>query len=480
LRRTRIVCTLGPATTSPSVVRRLIAAGMDVARLNFSYGDADQHRQAAGRVREAARAAGRHVALLQDLQGPKVRAGTLDPSAVRLARGRQVTLTARPVTGNADLVPVSHSQLIESLMPGDRVLLADGQIELRVVEVKGTEARCTITRGGSLEARKGVIAPGRAIDLPALTDKDLADLKVGAEIGFDYVALSFVRGAADVQTCRAALASHHLQTPVIAKLERAEAIRRLDELLDCVDAVMVARGDLGVEMSLAQVPAIQKDVIERCNRAGVPVITATEMLESMVTSNRPTRAEASDVANAIWDGTDAVMLSQETSVGAHPAEAARAMAQICRAAEGHPAYLRGRGLAGTAPAGAARGQSPNQTIAGAMAHAAAAIAEQVGARAILAFTESGATARRVSKARPTVPVIAASPHPNVLRRTALYAGVVPLEVERAVDTDDLFAKGKWAALAAGLVQPGDRIAFVAGVPVGEQGRTNLVKVEVVG
>jgi len=489
VRRTRIVCTLGPASTSPSVVRRLIAAGMDVARLNFSHGDADQHRQAACTVREAARAAGRHVALLQDLQGPKVRSGTLDPPVVRLARGRQVTLTARRVTGNAELVPVSHAQLIESLTPGDRVLLADGQIELRVIEADGTEARCAITRGGLLEARKGVIAPGRAVDLPPLTDKDLADLAVGAEIGFDYIALSFVRGAADVWACRSALASHGLDTPVVAKLERAEAIRRLGELMDCVDAVMVARGDLGVEMSLAEVPAIQKDVIDRCNRAGVPVITATEMLESMVSSNRPTRAEASDVANAIWDGTDAVMLSQETSVGAHPVEATRAMARICRAAEEHPGYQRGRGPeGGSLPGGGRRGsaagsasaQSLHRTIADAMAQAAATIAEEVGARAILAFTESGATARRVSKARPTVPVIAASPHPHVLRRTALYAGVVPLQVERAVDTDDLLAKGKDAALAAALMRPGDRIAFVAGVPVGEQGRTNLVKVEVVG
>jgi len=482
VRRTRIVCTLGPASTSPSVVRRLIAAGMDVARLNFSHGDADQHRRAAASVREAARAAGRHVALLQDLQGPKVRSGTLDPPVVRLTRGRQVTLTARRVTGNEELVPVSHPQLIESLRPGDRVLLADGQIELRVVEAAGTEGRCTIMRGGLLEARKGVIAPGRAVDLPALTDKDLADLEVGAEIGFDYVALSFVRTAADVGACRSALASHQLDTPVVAKLERAEAIHRLDELIDCADAVMVARGDLGVEMSLAQVPALQKDVIDRCNRAGVPVITATEMLESMVTSNRPTRAEASDVANAIWDGTDAVMLSQETSLGAHPVEATRAMARVCRAAEEHPTYQRGRGPGGdrrASAAGTASVLSPQRTIAGAMAQAAATIAEEVGARAILAFTESGATARRVSKARPAVPVIAASPHPHVLRRTALYAGVVPLEVENTVDTDDMFAKGKCAALAAALVRPGDRIVFVAGVPVGEQGRTNLVKVEVV-
>jgi pyruvate kinase len=255
---------------------------------------------------------------------------------------------------------------------------------------------------------------------------------------------------------------------VIAKLERVEAIRHLGEILACVDGVMVARGDLGVELSLAQVPAVQKDIIERCNRAGVPVITATEMLESMVTSNRPTRAEASDVANAIWDGTDAVMLSQETSVGAHPVEAVRAMARICRAAESHPAFRRPRRM----------WREPGSTGA-AMAHAAAAIAEEVGARAILAFTESGATARRVSKARPAVPIVAASPHPEVLRRTALYAGVVPLEVAQGRDTDDMIAQGTRAAVEAGLVRAGDRIAFVAGVPVGEPGQTNLVKVEVV-
>jgi len=466
-KRTRIVCTLGPSSASPSVVRQLIQAGMDVARFNFSHGDAETHRQAVRVVRETACASRRHVALLQDLQGPKIRTGAFDPPLVRLARGRQVTLTARHVTGGADLVPVSHRELIDSLRPRDRVLLADGQIELRVREVAVPDARCSVVRGGLLEARKGVVAPGRPLDLPALTDKDLADLRLGAELDFDYVALSFVRGAGDVQACRRALAKHGLRTPIVAKLERVEAIRQLTAILSCVDAVMVARGDLGVELSLAEVPAIQKDVVERCNRAGVPVITATEMLESMVTSNRPTRAEASDVANAIWDGTDAVMLSQETSVGAHPVEAVRAMARICQAAESHPSYLRSR----------VSWQEPG-SIGGAMARAAAAVAEEVGARAILAFTESGATALRVSKARSAVPVVAASPHPAVLRRTALYAGVVPLEVEQGADTDDMIAKGTRAAVDAGLVRPGDRIAFVAGVPVGEPGQTNLVKVEV--
>ena len=468
MRRTRIVCTLGPSSASPSVVRRLVTAGMDVARLNFSHGDHDTHRRTVDAVRQACGADGRSVALLQDLQGPKIRTGRLDPPLVRLVRGRRVTLTSTPVTGGPDLVPVSHRELIAGLRPRDRVLLADGEIELRVLEVGADTAVCSVVRGGLLEARKGVIAPGRPLALPALTDKDLADIRLGAELGFDYVALSFVRGASDVEACRRALAGCGLRTPVIAKLERVEAIQHLSEILACADAVMVARGDLGVELSLAEVPAVQKDVVERSNRAGVPVITATEMLESMVTSNRPTRAEASDVANAIWDGTDAVMLSQETSVGAHPVEAVRAMAHICRAAEDHRAYVRSRSV----------WQEPG-SIGAAMAHAAAAIAEEVGARAILAFTESGATARRVSKARPSVPVIAASPHPEVLRRTALYAGVVPLEVAHGSDTDDMIAKGTRAALDAGLVRPGDRIAFVAGVPVGEPGQTNLVKVEVV-
>jgi pyruvate kinase len=468
VRRTRIVCTLGPSSASPQVVRRLIGAGMDVARLNFSHGDADTHRRTVRAVREAACASGRHIALLQDLQGPKIRTGRFDPPLVRLSRGRPVTLTSRPVTGTAELVPVSHPELVAALRPRDRVLLADGQIELRVREVAGTDATCAVTRGGLLEARKGVIAPGRPLALPALTEKDLRDLALGAELGFDYVALSFVRSAEDVQACRRALAEHDLRTPVVAKLERAEAIARLDEILDCVDAVMVARGDLGVELSLARVPAVQKDMIERSNRAGVPVITATEMLESMVTSNRPTRAEASDVANAIWDGTDAVMLSQETSIGAHPVDAVRAMARICHAAERHPAYLRPRPV-----------WREGGSIGAAIAHAAAAVAGEVTARAIVAFTESGATARRVSKARPGVPVIAASPHQNVLRRTALYAGVVPLEVAHGRDTDDMIAKGTRAALDAGLARPCDRIAFVAGVPVGEPGQTNLVKVEVV-
>jgi pyruvate kinase len=467
MRRTKIVATLGPASTSPAVLRALIGAGMDVARLNFSHGDAESHRRSAAAVRKAAAAAGRHVAVLQDIQGPKVRTGSFHQPTVQLTRGRRVTLTARPVTGSADLIPVSHKEVVSALRPRDRVLLADGLIELRVIAVEFPDAQCTVVRGGSLGAGKGVILPGRSLDIPALTPKDLADLQMGRELGFDYVALSFVRGAVDIRACREALAGCGLDTPVIAKLERVEAIRNLDEILACADGVMVARGDLGVEMAFSDVPAAQKDIIDRANRAGVPVITATEMLESMLTSNRPTRAEASDVANAIWDGTDAVMLSQETSTGEHPIEAVRAMARICLAAERHPTYLR-PGSVWNEPG----------SIGGAMAHAAARIATEVGARAIVAFTESGTTARRASKARPAVAVIVASPHVETLRRCALYAGTVPLLVPHGSNTDDIIARATAAALDRKLIKRGNRIVFIAGAPVGTPGATNLVRVDV--
>jgi pyruvate kinase len=458
----------------------MVAAGMDVARLNFSHGGLETHTESVRLVREAAAAAGRHVALLQDLQGPKIRTGSLAPPLVRLLRGRRVTLTARPVTGGVDLVPVSHRELIQVLRPNDRVLLADGEVELRVAAVDGDDAECVVIRGGMLGERKGVTAPGRPLDLPPLTEKDLRDLELGAELGFDYVALSFVRTAADLGSCRGALDGCGLRTPVIAKLERAAALRNLKEILEVADGVMVARGDLGVELPLGEVPAAQKDIIQRANRAGVPVITATEMLESMVTSSRPTRAEASDVANAIWDGTDAVMLSQETSIGAHPVESVKAMARVCLAAESHPSYQRVRPSPGRPPGSpGARPWREAGSVGAAMALAAAEIASEIGARAIIAFTESGTTARRVSKARPTVPIIAASPHASVLRRTALFHGVAPLEVPQGVDTDDMADKATRSARSAGLVRPGDRVVLVAGVPVGLSGQTNLVKVEVV-
>jgi pyruvate kinase len=467
VRRTRIVCTIGPSSASPAVLRTMISAGMDVARMNFSHGDHETHRQVATNVREAAEDAGRPVALLGDLQGPKIRTGALESAFQRLVRGRTVFLMAEPRKAENE-IEVSHHELVEALRRGDRVLLDDGRIELLVKSVEDGRAECSVVRGGLLGERKGVSVPGRTLPLPALTEKDLEDLKLAVELGVDYLALSFVRKAEDILACQQHLSDHGCRAGVIAKLEKLEAIRNLSKILEVADAVMVARGDLGVELKLGDLPAVQKEVIDRANRAGVPVITATEMLESMVTSNRPTRAEASDVANAIWDGTDAVMLSQETSVGAHPVEAVRAMARICFAAQRHPAFQRAPQM----------WREPGQ-VGSAIAHAAATAADELGARVIIAFTESGTTALRCSKARPRVPVIAASPHPEVLRKTALYSGVIPLLVSPGTDTDNMVANATSAARDGGLVRAGDRVVVVAGVPVGLAGQTNLIKVETV-
>ncbi len=440
---------------------------------------------------------GRPIALLGDLQGPKIRTGAFDGASFkRLVRGRKVGLVAAPpsaaptpphewggqaaptpspsgaarhlpINGEEDIT-VSHVELVQALRPGDRVLLDDGRIELSVRSVEDGRAEAAVIRGGLLGERKGVSVPGRPLPLPALTAKDLEDLKLAVELGVDYLALSFVRRPEDILMCQRHMTGMNSSIPVIAKLEKLEAIRNLDEILEVADAVMVARGDLGVELKLGDLPAVQKDIIDRANRAGVPVITATEMLESMVTSNRPTRAEASDVANAIWDGTDAVMLSQETSIGAHPVEAVRAMARICLAAQKHPAFERARQI----------WREPGQ-VGSAIAHAAASTAAELHAKVIIAFTESGTTALRCSKARPPMPVIAASPHLEVLRRTALYSGVVPLQVSPGKDTDQMISNATDAALASGMVRPGDRVVVVAGVPVGRPGQTNLLKVETV-
>jgi len=456
-----------------------------VARLNFSHGDADSHRAAAAAVREVAEDVGRPIALLGDLQGPKIRTGLVEGTFQRLVRGRVVALVgalpsgpsasgagAGPPTGgeagSPQRIEVSHVELVQALRPGDRVLLDDGRIELAVRAMKDGRAEASIVRGGLLGSRKGISVPGRPLPLPALTEKDLADLKLAMELEVDWIALSFVRKPEDILTCQQHITSHNRSVPVIAKLEKLEAIRNLSRILEVADAVMVARGDLGVELKLGELPAVQKEVIDHANRAGVPVITATEMLESMVTSNRPTRAEASDVANAIWDGTDAVMLSQETSIGAHPVEAVRAMARICQAAQNHPTFERARQI----------WREPGQ-VGSAIAHAAASTATELQARVIIAFTESGTTALRCSKARPPMPVIAASPHPEVLRRAALYSGVVPLLVSPGRDTDEMIANATAAAVRAGMVRAGDRVVVVAGVPVGRPGQTNLLKVETI-
>ena len=465
MRRTRIVCTLGPASSAPAVLRAMIQRGMDVARLNFSHGDPSELLELARLTRELARAAGRHVALLQDLPGPKIRTGEVAGGARNLRRGETVVLAAAP--RGQDALVVEEPRLLAALRRRDQILIQDGEIELSVVEVGAEGVRARVVHGGRLRSHQGVVVPTRDLGLPALTDHDRELVELGQEVGFDYVALSFVRRAEDVTALRRHLEQLGAPARIVAKLERADAIRNLDAILDAADAVMVARGDLGVELPLADVPAVQKNVIERANHAGRPVITATEMLESMVHAPRPTRAEASDVANAIWDGTDAVMLSQETSIGDDPKSVVGYMDRICRAAERHPAYRR-----------AGVGGASATDVSNAMAKAAAAVAHGISARAIVAFTETGASALRVSKQRPTAAVIAASPHPATLRRTALYAGVRAVEVPAAADTDQLIDIAIAAARRCRLVRPGDRVVVVAGTPIGQSGLTNLIRVAV--
>jgi pyruvate kinase len=468
LRRTRIVCTLGPSCQETGILRQMVEAGMDVARFNFSHGDHEFHRQAAAAVREAADKAGRPVALMQDLQGPKLRIGALLYGSVDLTEGRQVELTSAARVGDETTISVPHPELVRALRPGDRILLADGELELSVRSACGDSALCTVTRGGLLGERQGIAVPGRSVGIPVLTEKDLEDLRFGRTLGFDFVALSFVRCADDVQSGQKALEQLRWNVPIVAKLETQEALCNLDGILACADVVMVARGDLGVQLPLGEVPAAQKCIIHRANLAGVPVITATEMLQSMVTGNRPTRAEASDVANAIWDGTDAVMLSGETSSGDHPLEAVRAMADICRAAEGHAGCRRERTV-----------WSEPGSVASAVANGAATMADTLGARAILVLTTTGATALQLSKAHPSMPIIAATPLAFIQRRMALLSGVEPLNVPEGDDVFANIAIARQAAVARGMLGMGDRIVVVARAPMGRSAWTNLVTIELI-
>ncbi|OGG46355.1 MAG: pyruvate kinase, partial [Candidatus Handelsmanbacteria bacterium RIFCSPLOWO2_12_FULL_64_10] len=422
---------------------------MDVARLNFSHGTQGEHAKAVRLVREAARRAGRPVGILQDLQGPKMRVGPVAAGAVELRAGASFTLTTQAVPGDASCVSTTYKDLARDVKPEDRILLNDGLIELRVAQVEGEAVRCQVVCGGPLSSHKGINLPGVRVSAPALTEKDREDLRFGLAQGVDYVALSFVRRAEDVEEAKRVIREAGADAPVIAKLERPEAIDDLGRVLETADGVMVARGDLGVELSPERVPVLQKQIIEEANRAKSPVITATQMLESMTASPRPTRAEASDVANAIFDGTDAVMLSGETAVGRYPVEAAEMMARIVDEAErsllSRPAFIRRRAGERTL------------TFPEATAEAACLAAQDLGARAIVAFTQSGATARLISKYRPRCPVIGFTPPGRVVGRMTLYWGVLPRTLGRVVGTDEMIARVDEALLREGAVSRGDTL-----------------------
>jgi pyruvate kinase len=464
-RRTKIVATLGPASGSPEQLRRLVDAGMNAVRLNFSHGTHETHAECARLVREVQEDVGRPIAVIADLQGPKLRVGAL-PEPVTLAPDDEVFVSGGHVGRDGDL-PVAPAVISEVLAPGQEVLIDDGHVRLRVEEVEGGRARCAVVTGGIVSAHKGVNVPGVPVRIPSLTRKDVDDLDFALELGVDFVALSFVRSAADVRDLRALLDAADSHAQIIAKIEKAEAVDALDEILAETDAAMVARGDLGVEIGADAVPLLQKRIILRCLEHGKPVITATQMLESMLHAPEPTRAEASDVANAILDGTSAVMLSGETALGEYPVEAVAYMDRIARAVEPSLGYRHQLPEASEQP-----------TIGRAMSNVACDLAEALGAKALLVPTFSGRTASAVARLRPRRPIVGLTHHRYAAQQMAVEWGVLPIEIPECADVEELWTRSVEAARSSGVVEPGDPVVITAGTQVNIPGSTNVIKVDV--
>ncbi len=465
MRKTKIVCTLGPATDTESGIRGLINAGTDVIRLNFSHGSHEGHGRSIGRIRRIAADLGRPIAILQDLQGPKIRLGEVPPQI--LETGTEIFMTAGEAL-EENTLPVTYRWLSEDVTIGDRILLADGLVELEATEIGDGRIRCRVVVGGPISSRKGVNLPLSELRIPSFTEKDREDLLFGCSAGVDLVALSFVRHEDDIEPVREILNQQDgLQPLIVAKIEKPQAVDRLDRILDRVDAVMVARGDLGVEMPVEEVPMIQKEIIRAAQMAAKPVITATQMLRSMVDNPRPTRAEASDVANAVLDGTDAVMLSEESAVGHYPVEAVEILDRVTRAAE---ATIDPREHLREATPESIRG------VSAAIARAACILAFEINAVAIVATTTSGGTARLLARYRPGPPIVGLTTSGAVMRQLSLSRGVIPALTETFADTDDLIAQARRWCLEHGLAKPGDSIVVTAGLPISETGTTNLVHV----
>lgn len=464
----KIIATLGPASGGESVLRELLQAGVDVFRLNASHGSPEQRAERIHSVRSVAAEVGSHTAILLDLQGPKIRLEKFEGGGAMLETGSRFTITTEPVLGNAERASTSYLRFAEDVKPGDRVLLADGSVALQALESNGVSVLCQVISGGPISDKKGINLPGVQISSPSMTEKDVADLEFGLAMGVDMVALSFVRTAEDVRNLREHLGDKSL--PIIAKIEKPQAYENIYSILDEASGIMVARGDLGVEMALEKVPAIQKSLIRRARRRGKFVITATQMLESMIEHPTPTRAEVSDVANAIYDGTDAVMLSAETSVGKYPVEAVKYMASIAKEAE---ETMRARGFQDPP-----RRQHP--TNAEIVADAAYHAARDAAARAIVVFTSSGSSARLVSRYRPPVSIYAITPSERVARQLALNYGVTPVLAPHVGSTDKMLSQMDSLLLQLGLLKAGDTVVFVAGQPIGRPGTTNLMKLHRIG
>ncbi|GFH35189.1 pyruvate kinase [Streptomyces pacificus] len=471
MRRAKIVCTLGPATDSYEQIKALVDAGMDVARLNLSHGTHADHEQRYRHVRKAADETGRSVGVLADLQGPKIRLGRFAEGPVLLEHGDRFTLTTEPVEGDREICGTSHAGLAEDVAAGERILVDDGRVSLEVTAVDGARVRTTVVEGGVISDHKGLNLPGAAVSVPALSGKDIDDLRWAVRTGADVIALSFVRSGRDIEDVHRVMDEEGRRLPVIAKIEKPQAVEGIDGIVAAFDGIMVARGDLGVEMPLERVPLVQKHAITLARRNAKPVIVATQMLESMIDNSRPTRAEASDVANAVIDGTDAVMLSGETSIGAYPVETVRTMGRIVEAAEQE---ILAKGL----PPLTERGKP--RTQGGSVARAAAEIGDFLGARFLVALTQSGDTVRRLSRYRSPIPLLAFTPDPATRSQLSLTWGVEAFLGPRVESTDAMVAHVDGELLRIGRCRPGDTVVITAGSPPGVAGSTNLVRVHHIG
>jgi len=468
VRRAKIVCTLGPATSSTERIRELVDAGMDVARLNLSHGTHAEHAEVYRRIRQASDDTGHSIGILADLQGPKIRLGNFERGGEQIHVGEAFTITTRDVLGTATIASTTYAGLPGDLTPNHEILIDDGKVRLRVEAVEGTEVHTRVLVGGRVSNHKGINLPGVPVSVPAMSEKDIEDLRWALHLTVDYVALSFVRSARDADDARKIMTEENVFLPVMAKIEKPQAIDNLDEVIEAFDGFMVARGDLGVECPLEDVPFLQKRVVDRARRNAKPVIVATQMLESMITNPAPTRAEASDVANAVLDGADAVMLSGETSVGAYPIETVQTMGRIIESTEAHElAHM------------AAIDWQP-RTRGGVIAKAAAEVAERVGAKYLVAFTQSGDSARRLARYRGSIPVLAFTPEGQVRSQLSMTWGVETFKTGYVEHTDEMVRQVDEQLLKIGRVKIGDLVVIIAGSPPGIPGSTNALRIHVMG
>ena len=457
---------MGPSCSDASTVESLISIGMNVARINFSHGSHEQHRSMISTIREAAEKKKEPIAILGDLCGPKIRIGELEHPSIMLEAGKEIVITTKEVVGNAGMISTTYPNLVSDIEKGGSILIDDGKIELEILDIRPENVRCVVKYGGALKPHKGMNLPGADISAPAISAKDMGDIDFAVKEGIDFLALSFVRTPEDVVKAKKIIANYGSDIPVIAKIEKEEAVSAFDEILSVADGIMIARGDLGVEMASEQVPLIQKRIIKTCNETAKPVITATQMLESMTHHPQPTRAETSDVANAIIDGSDAVMLSGETAVGKYPLKAAETMRRIIEGVEGE--LGEGRSIMEHTPR--------ESTIEDAVTAAACRAAELLNAKAVVAYTQSGSTAMRLSQRRPKTRILAISPNESIRRRLALFWGVHTCLVEDVLDTDHMADKAGRITKAKGFAETGDIIVITSGTPIGVTGTTNLLNV----